>query len=923
MSNFRLGLVASTATAALLMPGMALAQTVPAPSPAPEDPAETAPADEASSSDPQAEDPATVVVTADRREQRLQDYAGTAAVFDGDKLKQRGIQSISDLNDVLPGLTVANNGINREVWIRGIGSSNNTELGDPAAATHWDGVYLPRPSGIGSAFFDIQRVEVNIGPQGTLRGRNATAGSVNVITWKPGLGVWDAEIEGEYGNYDQKVLRGMINVPVGDNAALRFSGMTLSHDSYYKNVGPNSDIGAAEAEDNVAGRVQLLWEPTDRLRILIAGDYMHETGSGWTGTNYANPLGEGIDPDDIKDPRKVIARAFTPDLDIKHRGIRAELRYDLGFARIDYVGSFRRVTSDYMAATPLAPSYPGVIDNLSRREDQTTGDPTDFVNPTIVLNEALDNWSRFQSYNDSKSHFHEIRLHNDKGPLIWSVGANYFREDQYSFLGATGDRSPFFSGIEFNMPDVDAKSYGVYGDATYSVTPKARVTAGLRYTDDRKSREGVAARYAFALGGGPDPFGCCLGVRVGTEGFQFAIKDRSIFEPDTNGDGTISNVETLAFYFNGVKQFGARDNVDDIFANGPFPYLPDTNPDCLDTITGDRLVCDTAFSDGKFLYGDPFPGQIFRQSGKMRQKFFDWRLRGEYDIAEDHLLYGLIATGHKSGGFNDNLGDLGLAPTYKPEKVTLFELGTKNVFYLGNVRTTLNATAFYNDYKDQVLTSLLSVAQAVDLAGIPNAEIPTGTNQNLVVSFSYNAADSHISGFNVEGGFDLPANFNFDYNLLYLDAKVDKADAIQDFRYQSDVDAIGASFRSIDGKRLPRTPKWQMNASLSQTIEVATGKFDYVLSAGYRSSQFQTIFNSEDYTPETPEPRLNDKVGSYWTFDVGAGYSHGPDGKIRVEGYINNLTDAVHESAIIITQFDNTRFFTRPRTFGGRIRLKY
>ena len=162
-----------------------------------------------------------IVVTADRREQSLQDYAGTAAVFQGDDLRARGIQDITDFNDELPGLTVANNGGNVEIWIRGVGSSNNTELGDPAAAFHYDGVYVPRPSGIGSAFFDIERVEVNIGPQGTLRGRNAMAGSVNAIAWKPGIGIWDAEIEAGYGNYDHAEFRGMINVPLGDNPEYR------------------------------------------------------------------------------------------------------------------------------------------------------------------------------------------------------------------------------------------------------------------------------------------------------------------------------------------------------------------------------------------------------------------------------------------------------------------------------------------------------------------------------------------------------------------------------------------------------------------------------------------------------------------------------------------------------------------------------
>lgn len=85
-----------------------------------------------------------------------------------------------------------------------------------------------------------------------------------------------------------------------------------------------------------------------------------------------------------------------------------------------------------------------------------------------------------------------------------------------------------------------------------------------------------------------------------------------------------------------------------------------------------------------------------------------------------------------------------------------------------------------------------------------------------------------------------------------------------------------------------------------------------------------TIFNSTDFqNPDNPRLRLVDKVGGYWTFDAGIGYTHGDEGKLRLEAYVNNFTDSVHEGAIIITQFDNTRFFTRPLTWGGRIRVKF
>jgi TonB-dependent Receptor Plug Domain len=131
MRHLKTALLCSV-TMALATP--VLAQTAPAPVP---------PQDEEAT---QLED---IVVTVERREQNLQNYAGTATALSGEDLKAIGVQDIADLEGRVPGLSVANNGGNIEIYIRGVGSSNNTELGDPAAATHYDGVYLPRPAGIG------------------------------------------------------------------------------------------------------------------------------------------------------------------------------------------------------------------------------------------------------------------------------------------------------------------------------------------------------------------------------------------------------------------------------------------------------------------------------------------------------------------------------------------------------------------------------------------------------------------------------------------------------------------------------------------------------------------------------------------------------------------------------------------------------
>nr|MBP7952178.1 hypothetical protein [Sphingorhabdus sp.] len=391
--------------------------------------------------------------------------------------------------------------------------------------------------------------------------------------------------------------------------------------------------------------------------------------------------------------------------------------------------------------------------------------------------------------------------------------------------------------------------------------------------------------------------------------------------------------EEFQFQANGVLTTGARDDLDDILAAGPLPGhffdVPNGLP-CLDTNVGDGLTCDGFAATTQFTFAVPFQGQIFRQAGNLNDNFVDWRARAEYDITDDNLVYALIASGNKSGGFNDNLGDLGVAPTYDRESVVLYEAGSKNEFFIGGVKTRLNASVFYNDYTDQVFTALQSVAQVLSFStsqGV-NIVLPENTSTALVVSFSFNAASSDIYGLQLDGGFDLPANIKLDFTALYLEANINDSVPIQDFRFQADVDAVNAVLRPITNSRLPRTPRWQLNAKLSQAIEIGEGQLDYVISAGYRSSQFQTIFNSLQFdannvgTPVT-SGRLLDRVPGQFNLDIGAGYTFDGAGKYRIEAYGNNIINTVNAAAIIITQFDNTRFFNRPRTYGARVRVKF
>jgi len=162
---------------------------------------------------------AEVVVSVERVTQTLQSYAGTAVTASQSELDALGATNLVDIPSVLPGVEISNYEDNTNIYVRGIGSDANTELGDPAVAPHLDDVYVPRPRGLQVAFFDIDRVEVNVGPQGTIRGRNALGGTVNIVSKKPEFNKFDGYAQVGYGNYDEKEYRGALNLPIIDDIA--------------------------------------------------------------------------------------------------------------------------------------------------------------------------------------------------------------------------------------------------------------------------------------------------------------------------------------------------------------------------------------------------------------------------------------------------------------------------------------------------------------------------------------------------------------------------------------------------------------------------------------------------------------------------------------------------------------------------------
>jgi len=206
-----------------------------------------------------------VVVTAQKREESLQDAPISISAFSGDQLTRMGALDTNSMADLIPNMDI-NTESNRDgvvIVMRGIAGTDVRNSADPTTAFHVDGNYVPRLSGANAYFFDVERLEVLRGPQGTLYGRNSTSGVVNVISKKPVVGEFSAEGEIGIGNFDMFDFRGAINLPIAENIAARVAFMRHTRDGFTDSGGPGSGFNVtrnANDADDRAIRGHLLGE---------------------------------------------------------------------------------------------------------------------------------------------------------------------------------------------------------------------------------------------------------------------------------------------------------------------------------------------------------------------------------------------------------------------------------------------------------------------------------------------------------------------------------------------------------------------------------------------------------------------------------------------------------------------------------------
>jgi iron complex outermembrane receptor protein len=816
-----------------------------------------------------------VIVTAERREENIQKVPLAISVYSGRQLVQAGVTDTRDITNLDPGVQIGQGGPVVQTYIRGVGDFGSTPQTNPAVAINIDGVYISRGNAVEGNFYDLSNVEVLKGPQGTLYGRNADGGAINILTSAPQLGVHDAHVEAEVGNYDLARLEGFVNVPLGDDLALRASAQLIGRNGY--------DLQGFDDDKQQSVRLQALWKPTDKFRLRLIADYEHIEGVG-AGYLFKGPLAP-----DVADALGELSPGTTPPSNPRvpftdsslytilqvadtlgagqqgyscipagsktlssntgagiYRGVQgvcpagyldvaglppsfanagqnnndanftAQMDYDLGFATLTVIPAYRYVANEYV-------TFP-----ISPYTDFAPGQPETSGSASL---EARLAHTAAGSYQAGSSLF---------SPLTWVVGAFAYQERQNQPQELSAGGQTFANATSYSDTRIETLSGAVFGEGNYSVTDKWRIIAGARYTVDYKQ----ASWWGEELDSGANR--------------HFLNPNTLVYSLDAFNPA-LSNLYPLP---NAL----AND-----FYKGPAYVLPGS-----------------LFGDGN-CYGKASPCMPdVPEYGAKSWPSFTYKVGTEYDLTPRNMIYITYSTGEKSGGFNVGLAQIATNPhlgAYNPEKLGALDFGSKNEFF--NSRLQLNFEGFYDRYKD---------AQETFVGFNPLTDSATfGTA---------NAASATIWGFDLSVIARLSEADTLTFAGEYLNSR------INDFTYETSnltTQETGCKITAgkpvefgvilpvsvnCSGEPLQRAPEWSGTASFTHVFTLDSGaKIDAKIDAQASSSRYLGL----NYSPQ-------ELAQGYIVGDAYLTY-HAPSAKWSLSGYVRNFTDAlVYTGAFTIPQ---------------------
>lgn len=824
-----------------------------------------------------------IIVTATKRETNLMDTPIAITVFGQDDLDRQGITNVKDISMLVPNMDITFDSSQAApvISMRGVRSTNITELGDPAVGLHLDGIYSPRPQGAMALMFDVDRVEAQRGPQGTLFGRNSTVGNVNIITRRPVTDEFDASLGVEFGRWNHQQVRGMINIPVSDTFALRGSFMTEQRDSYldgyydpnqwdtrylpesvrnapaYSGTPEERNLvqrarwwsGGGEAiqdvvkadpsdfynnSDQYAFRIAGLWQPSEDFSWMLAYEKFQDSSAGSTDTIDCKKADKRVamQGDEVA-PLQGCENTYGPGatsytvmvsvpgmLDLSIENVRSNLRWDF---------------SDSMAFVYNAG---WAKQNRSQMSDQDRG---------------VTDWDMSIFFRDTEfvSHSHELQLQSTgDSRLQWITGAFLFEENN-DMQG--GWMNSMASASYWNQPDRTLGSQAVFAQGTYELTDDLSLTLGYRYTKDTKEDVG-----------------------------------------GHNMDCNDSNPNLLDPTLNDGRCYPAWDR--DAFVQLPTDYF--WNPGIFTEVTNNDIKGEWSYSL--------------------------WRAGLDYNLTDTTMLFGYVANGIKAGGIGDVVVQYEQDPltteypldadgnrivknryenTYDPEEVTTFELGVKAD--LLDDRLRLMATLFYSDYQDmQIATAkplFVTYSFERDEDGVETDEV---TANEFTVFQTDNIGKAEIKGLEVEFDWAVTEHGRLSGHATWLDTEI-VSEFIQQWGFATtdlyeidhgaSVDPENAALTvDLKGNELPSSPRYAVSVNYSHTFEFDSGAniLPWV-SVNWKDTSYYTIFNTEKFAhlhaTETPEA-FSDKRPSITNVNLGVKFTS-PDDQWNIEAFVNNATD--------------------------------
>jgi len=702
-----------------------------------------------------------IIVTAQRQAQSAQDVPIAVSAFSGAALEAQQIENSSDLQLTLPNITFTKtNFTSSSFTIRGIGDLCVGVSCDQATAIHLNDSPLFATRLFETEFFDLERVEVLRGPQGTLFGRNATAGVVNVVAAKPKMGLFEASGDVEYGNYNAMKVKGMINVPIGENVAFRGAGVFVKRDGYTTNLNGGPDLDDREL---YSVRGSLRFEPTPDTTIDLYASYFRENDNrmriqkqycqrdptgvlgclnssrnaesfngnstvasvltsqeflATQGIPTAFALGSLYGPDQYAgisvptDPRTVNT-AFTPEYFASELTFQGKIEHDFGPISAQLSGTYQKVKldsrQDYNNNIGRRDIYANGLNTLAAAAaGLVPGLPAAYFAPiaAAIIPNGPDG----------------VLCTSDTDTIgLGSFGGNSNCATSPLQYDRSNDQNSSWSAEAIISSDLDGPFNfligGIYADFHLTENSFYVNAFGLDYAS------GLLGSFNSLANGLPPSF-------LGTPYYRNNSDDLTVKSYGLFGEVYFDISDRLKFtgglrYNNDKKNLRARSTL----ASFLVPYSQTTN------------AFESPFV-GSFDADPGTPGNQILQNREVKFNEITGRAVIDYKITDENLLYASYSRGYKSGGINPPLQPIFAVPeSFRPEQVDAFEIGSKNTF--GDGALQLNLTAFYYKYKDLQLSKIVArtaVNENVD-ADIYGAEVEAIIRPDpdwmINMSFSY------------------------------------------------------------------------------------------------------------------------------------------------------------------------------------------